>query len=67
LRKIPTGDGMALIFFESPEQPVECARRNRLRFTALSRVTKCPQKKCAMSAIFSCELKIANNLPRVTG
>src|SRR3954471_5905711 len=25
LRKIPTGDGMALIFYDSPEQPVECA------------------------------------------
>jgi len=23
--KIPTGDGMALIFYNSPEQPVECA------------------------------------------
>jgi class 3 adenylate cyclase len=25
LMKIPTGDGMALIFYNSPEQPVECA------------------------------------------
>src|SRR3954453_22937012 len=25
LQKIPTGDGMALIFHDSPEQPVECA------------------------------------------
>src|SRR5204863_197559 len=25
LIKIPTGDGMALIFYHSPEQPVECA------------------------------------------
>jgi adenylate cyclase len=25
LIKIPTGDGMALIFYKSPEQPVECA------------------------------------------
>src|SRR3954471_21295715 len=25
LKKIPTGDGMALIFQDSPEQPVECA------------------------------------------
>src|SRR4051812_22699597 len=25
LKKIPTGDGMALIFNDSPEQPVECA------------------------------------------
>ena len=25
LKKIPTGDGMALIFYDSPEQPVECA------------------------------------------
>src|SRR6478609_691020 len=25
LKKIPTGDGMALIFYNSPEQPVECA------------------------------------------
>src|SRR5689334_6223930 len=25
LKKIPTGDGMALIFHDSPEQPVECA------------------------------------------
>ena len=25
LRKIPTGDGMALIFQDSPEQPMECA------------------------------------------
>src|SRR3954469_2326718 len=25
LKKIPTGDGMALIFDDSPEQPVECA------------------------------------------
>src|SRR5919204_963047 len=25
LRKIPTGDGMALIFQDSPEQPIECA------------------------------------------
>src|SRR5437762_14092303 len=25
LMKIPTGDGMALIFYDSPEQPVECA------------------------------------------
>jgi adenylate cyclase len=25
LKKIPTGDGMALIFYSSPEQPVECA------------------------------------------
>ncbi|MDX6577119.1 MAG: adenylate cyclase [Blastocatellia bacterium] len=25
LIKIPTGDGMALIFYSSPEQPVECA------------------------------------------
>src|SRR4030095_13571983 len=24
-QKIPTGDGMALIFHDSPEQPVECA------------------------------------------
>src|SRR5437660_1092808 len=26
LIKIPTGDGMALIFYNSPEQPVNCAR-----------------------------------------
>jgi adenylate cyclase len=25
LKKIPTGDGMALIFYNSPEEPVECA------------------------------------------
>jgi class 3 adenylate cyclase len=25
LMKIPTGDGMALIFYNRPEQPVECA------------------------------------------
>src|SRR5438552_9300354 len=25
LKKIPSGDGMALIFYNSPEQPVECA------------------------------------------
>src|SRR5437016_2979744 len=25
LKKIPTGDGMALVFHDSPEQPVECA------------------------------------------
>jgi len=25
LKKIATGDGMALIFHDSPEQPVECA------------------------------------------
>lgn len=25
LAKLPTGDGMALIFFDSPEAPVECA------------------------------------------
>ncbi len=25
LMKIPTGDGMALIFYDSPEQPIECA------------------------------------------
>src|SRR5476649_1416672 len=25
LIKIPTGDGMALVFFDSPEAPVECA------------------------------------------
>jgi class 3 adenylate cyclase len=25
LLKIPTGDGMALIFYHSPEDPVECA------------------------------------------
>ena len=25
LMKIPTGDGMALIFYNSPEQPIECA------------------------------------------
>ena len=25
LIRLPTGDGMALIFFESPEQPVRCA------------------------------------------
>src|SRR5207244_222104 len=25
LIKIPTGDGMALVFFKSPEEPVECA------------------------------------------
>src|SRR6266576_5121585 len=25
LIKIPTGDGMALVFYKSPEQPVECA------------------------------------------
>src|SRR2546430_4806762 len=25
LIKIPTGDGMALIFYNSPEQPVNCA------------------------------------------
>ena len=25
LLKIPTGDGMALIFYRSPEDPVECA------------------------------------------
>src|SRR4051794_12961060 len=25
LKKIPTGDGMALIFYDSPEQPIECA------------------------------------------
>jgi TolB-like protein/class 3 adenylate cyclase/Tfp pilus assembly protein PilF len=26
LTKIPTGDGMALVFYSSPEDPVECAR-----------------------------------------
>ena len=25
LVKIPTGDGMALVFYDSPESPVECA------------------------------------------
>src|SRR5712691_4838572 len=25
LIKIPTGDGMALVFYDSPETPVECA------------------------------------------
>src|ERR1700756_753634 len=25
LLKIPTGDGMALVFYESPEAPVQCA------------------------------------------
>jgi TolB-like protein/class 3 adenylate cyclase len=25
LKKIPTGDGMALIFYDSPEQPIHCA------------------------------------------
>ncbi len=25
LIKIPTGDGMSLVFYKSPEQPVECA------------------------------------------
>src|SRR5213592_1473837 len=25
LLKIPTGDGMALVFYKSPEEPVECA------------------------------------------
>src|SRR4029077_13991375 len=25
LMKIPTGDGMALVFYKSPEQPVKCA------------------------------------------
>src|SRR6267142_3367546 len=25
LIKIPTGDGMALVFYRSPEEPVECA------------------------------------------
>src|SRR6266436_1439267 len=25
LIKIPTGDGMALVFYNSPEEPVECA------------------------------------------
>src|SRR6185437_14101870 len=25
LTKIPTGDGMALVFYDSPESPVECA------------------------------------------
>ena len=25
LAKIPTGDGMALVFYDSPESPVECA------------------------------------------
>src|SRR5436189_5987700 len=25
LIKIPTGDGMALVFFKSPEEPVKCA------------------------------------------
>src|SRR5260370_41549548 len=25
LIRLPTGDGMALVFFESPEQPVRCA------------------------------------------
>src|SRR5437016_11528799 len=33
LMKIPTGDGMALIFYNSPEQPVECA-------TEISRVLR---------------------------
>jgi len=25
LMSIPSGDGMALVFFESPEEPVQCA------------------------------------------
>src|SRR5262249_57138036 len=25
LIKIPTGDGMALVFYNSPEEPIECA------------------------------------------
>src|SRR5947207_15972418 len=25
LRRVPTGDGMALLFFHSPEEPVRCA------------------------------------------
>ncbi len=39
LIKIPTGDGMALIFYNSPEQPVECAleiSRELRRFPELS-------------------------------
>src|SRR5437868_9772233 len=39
LIKIPTGDGMALIFYNSPEQPVECAleiSRELKRFPELS-------------------------------
>src|SRR5438067_12970542 len=30
LIKMPTGDGTALIFYNSPEQPVECALATRL-------------------------------------
>jgi class 3 adenylate cyclase len=31
LLKIPTGDGMALVFYTSPEAPVQCAWRSAAR------------------------------------
>ena len=29
--KIPTGDGMALVFYKSPEEPAQCASRSAAR------------------------------------
>jgi class 3 adenylate cyclase len=29
LIRIPIGDGMALVFFQTPEEPVQCAMGNR--------------------------------------
>jgi len=29
LIRVPTGDGMLLVFFDDPEAPIECANRRR--------------------------------------
>jgi TolB-like protein/Tfp pilus assembly protein PilF len=36
LVKIPTGDGMALVFYDSPESPVECAMEVNRKLSALN-------------------------------
>src|SRR5438874_10842418 len=38
LIKIPTGDGMALVFYKSPAQPVECALEISPRAESISRI-----------------------------
>src|SRR5882724_1297913 len=48
LIKIPTGDGMALVFYKSPEEPVECALeisralKEHPRIQLRMRVHSCP-------------------------
>ena len=55
LIKIPTGDGIALVFYTSPEAPAQCAVDSPLAYSSGKAGASSPQSlSCAASSRASC-------------